>query len=245
MQTNSPYPAVHSGAEIPLLEDPVEYLQRQMAIASAEGRGCLVIGLAGFPGAGKSTRAQALVDALNQRIGTGAAMVAGMDGFHLMRAQLAAFTDPVAAMARRGAPWTFDPLALAERLGQVRAMQPPTTGSGGALSSVAWPGFVHGVGDPVADAIQIPASVQLVLIEGLYLLYRQDGWDLSALLDECWLLDVPLEQAMERITLRHMASRGLDRSQAMAKVDANDRLNAHIVAGSLHRAHWRLADAPR
>ncbi|HQX61493.1 MAG TPA: nucleoside/nucleotide kinase family protein, partial [Burkholderiaceae bacterium] len=101
------------------------------------------------------------------------------------------------------------------------------------------------VGDPVADAIGIAASVQLVLVEGLYLLHRDDGWDLSAQLDECWFLDVPLDLAMERITLRHMASRGLDRRQALARVDANDRLNARIVAAGRHRAHWRLADTPR
>jgi len=230
-----------------LLEDPVGHLQRRIAMARTQGAGRLVVGLAGFPGAGKSTRAQELVDALNQRLGTGAAMVAGMDGFHLTRAQLAAFADPAAALARRGAPWTFDPLALARRLQQIRAMVLPAAGAGAAVAvaSVAWPGFAHGVGDPVADAIGIAASVQLVLVEGLYLLHRDDGWDLSAQLDECWFLDVPLDLAMERITLRHMASRGLDRRQALARVDANDRLNARIVAAGRHRAHWRLADTPR
>lgn len=244
MPMKTPAPELRCGAVIPLLEDPLAYLQRRIRIASADGHGCLIVGLAGFPGAGKSTRAQALVDALNLRLGTGAAMVAGMDGFHLTRAQLAAFPDPVAALARRGAPWTFDPQALAGRLRRIRAMRRPAAGSANTMAGVTWPGFAHGVGDPVADAIAISASVQLVLVEGLYLLHRDDGWDLSTLLDECWFLDVPLEQAMERITLRHMASRGLDRSQALARVDANDRLNAQIVAGGRHRAHWRLADAP-
>lgn len=216
-----------------------------MALARSDGGGRLIVGLAGFPGAGKSTRAQALVDELNLREGTGSAMVAGMDGFHLTRAQLSAFSDPAAALARRGAPWTFDPLALAQRLQRIRAMEWCTTGAGPGNASVAWPGFAHGAGDPVADAIEIPATVQLVLIEGLYLLHRENGWDLSVLLDECGFLDVPLERAMERITLRHMASRGIDRDQAKARVDANDRLNAQIVAASRHRAHWRLADALR
>jgi len=172
-------------------------------------------------------------------------MVIGMDGFHLTRADLAALPDPQAALARRGAPWTFDPQALAQRLQQVRGALPCVDADSAGTGAVRWPGFAHGLGDPQADAITIAASVRLVLLEGLYLLHRGDGWDLSVLLDECWYLDVPLELAMERLSLRHMATRGVSRMQASARIDANDRLNAAIVAASAHRADWRVADTPR
>ncbi len=225
----------------PWLAQPIERLARLRAQRPDARR--VVIGLAGLPGAGKSTLAQLWVDQLNRRHGAGTAMVIGMDGFHLTRAQLAAMPDPQAALARRGAPWTFDALALAQRLHQVKAMPCIVTGPAGG-SAVSWPGFAHGVGDPQSDAITIPASVGLVLLEGLYLLHRGDGWDLTALLDECWYLDVPLEQAMERLTLRHMATRGVSRMQASARIASNDRRNAAIVAASCHRAHWRIADTP-
>jgi pantothenate kinase len=43
-----------------------------------------------------------------------------MDGFHLTKAQLQEMPNPQAAFARRGAPWTFDPAALAQRLKMLR-----------------------------------------------------------------------------------------------------------------------------
>ena len=208
----------------PWLARPVERLAR-LSVQLPENRR-IVVGLAGLPGAGKSTLAQFWVDQLNQRHGACIAMVIGMDGFHLTRAQLAAMPDPQAALARRGAPWTFDPKALAQRLQRVRTSPAAEAESADA---VQWPGFSHGVGDPQADAITIAASVRLVLLEGLYLLHRGDGWDLSGLLDECWFLDVALDQAMERLTLRHMATRGINRLQASARIDANDRLNACLL----------------
>ncbi len=226
----------------PWLAHPIEHLARLQAQAPNGRR--VVIGLAGLPGSGKSTLAQWWVDQLNTRHGADMAMVIGMDGFHLTRAELADMPNPAAALARRGAPWTFDPQALALRLKQVRDL-PGTDSNPAGSGTVRWPGFAHGVGDPQWDAITIPATVRLVLLEGLYLLHRGDGWDLSALLDECWFLDVALELAMERLTLRHMATRGISRAQAVARIDTNDRLNAAIVAASCHRADWRVADTPR
>jgi hypothetical protein len=42
-----------------------------------------------------------------------------------------------------------------------------------------------------------------------------------------------------------MATRGIDRAKAMARIEGNDRLNAGIVAASRRRADWRIADLPR
>lgn len=234
-------PGTHQSSQPPVdrppwLADPIARMATLVAQAPPGRR--VVLGLAGLPGAGKSTLAQQWVDRLNQHLGAGTAMVIGMDGFHLTRAQLAAQPDPTAALARRGAPWTFDPQALARRLLALRAM--PTDGA----ASMPWPGFAHGVGDPVTDALTISAPVRLVLLEGLYLLHRDHGWDLSAWLDECWYLDLPLEQALERLRRRHMASWGISQAQASARIDGNDRLNAAIVAADRHRADWWVADRP-
>ena len=194
----------------------------------------IVVGLAGLPGSGKSTLAARLVAALDRREGPGTAVALGMDGFHLSRAQLARLPDPARALARRGAPWTFDARALAERLRRLRAEPASTDAADGAV--VRWPSFAHGVGDPVPDAVAVPPATRLVVIEGLYLLHRHDGWDLDGLLDACWYLDVDADAALERLTRRHMASWGLDRAAATARVQADDRLNAQIVAASRHRA---------
>ena len=163
----------------------------------------------------------------------------GMDGFHLSRATLAGFPDPVAALARRGAPWTFDPLALARALRTLRGSDPAE-----APSTVYWPGFEHGVGDPVPNAIPVDPSVRLVLVEGLYLLHRDHGWALEGLMDECWFLDVDQDLALQRLAARHQASWGVTPAQAQARVDANDRLNAGIVLQTRERADWLVCAEP-
>jgi pantothenate kinase len=213
----------------PLLQNPVQHL---LALAAAASARAAIFGLVGVPGAGKSTRAAQLVREVNAAAGEGTALALGMDGFHLTRAQLAQTPDPAVAFARRGAPWTFDAPALAQRLRTVRE----------AAGPVHWPGFDHGVGDPVPDAITIPPGTRLLLVEGLYLLHQGDGWALDGLLDECAYLDVPLAVAMQRLSPRHQAAWGFTPAQAQARIEANDGVNAVLVEQSRERADWLVAD---
>jgi pantothenate kinase len=180
-----------------------------------------IVGLIGTPGSGKSTLAAQVVQALGLP-----AIALGMDGFHLTRAQLAAMPNPEAAFARRGAPWTFDPQALAQALHAVRNAQTP----------VAWPGFAHEVGDPVPAQFQVTAQHKVVLVEGLYLLHREHGWDVHALLDECAYLDTPPKLALQRLCRRHQSAWGISEQQALARIASNDQLNAAFVQASRERA---------
>jgi len=107
-----------------------------------------------------------------------------------------------------------------------------------------WPGFEHGVGDPVDDAVTITSSTRLVLLEGLYLLHRSDGWNLSGLLDECWYLDVPMDVAIQRLTARHRTTWNLTQAEAEARIAVNDRPNAEIVLQSRERADRLVAGSP-
>ena len=174
----------------PILNDPMGRLLR-LTEANASKR--IVIGVVGLPGSGKSTLAHQLVNAVNGRTNAKAAVALSMDGFHLTKATLAQFADSAAALARRGSPWTFDPADLADKLKQLR--QNPD-------ESITWPDFQHGVGDPVADAITVNPATKLIIVEGLYLLHREHGWNLKGLLDECWYLDTPMDVAMERLVKR-------------------------------------------
>lgn len=229
---------MHGPVRPELLTDPVQHL---LALVGQSPARRLVVGLVGLPGSGKSTLAALLCEQVNRLAGPDAMVALGMDGFHLTRAALAVGPDPAAALMRRGAPWTFDPAALARRILDLR--DAPTRA--GAAAKIRWPGFSHGVGDPVPDAVTVSPSVRLVLVEGLYLLHRDDGWNLAGLLDECWYLDVGLDVALEQLAKRHMAAWGLTRQQALARIAANDALNARTVLQGRDRADWLVAREPQ
>ncbi|BCM93523.1 hypothetical protein IAD21_05414 [Abditibacteriota bacterium] len=194
-----------------------------------------LIALVGLPGAGKSTLAARLEEAVNERAGEGTMVVLGMDGFHLTKAQLEKLPDPECAFARRGSPWTFDAHLMAERLRCIK--------QAGGHESVWWPDFQHDVGDPIENVHEIGPDVRLVLVEGLYLLHKADGWDeVCHQFDEHWCLDTPLEVALERLTLRHMRVWQLTREEAQRRIARNDQFNANIVMDSCSRADWRIMD---
>lgn len=192
----------------------------------------VMVALAGLPGSGKSTLAARLKEAVNQ-VEPGALIVLGMDGFHLTKAQLQRFPNPQQAFARRGAPWTFDVKALSQRLQLVREMS--------KREAVAWPDFQHEIGDPIEGAHTVLPNARLILVEGLYLLRREDEWEsVGKLFDERWYLDTPLEVALERLTQRHMNAWGLTRAQAETRIAANDRLNAEAVWQDRIFADWNI-----
>lgn len=81
----------------------------QSLIRSSNDKGKRVlVGLCGTPGSGKSQLARHVVERINGILGNRIAVVVGMDGWHLTRAQLAQMPDPQLAKDRRGAAWTFD-----------------------------------------------------------------------------------------------------------------------------------------
>lgn len=214
----------------PILERPIEHL---LSLLTANESRRILIGLAGLPGSGKSTFATKLAEEVNKLAGSGTMVALGMDGFHLTRAALRQLPNPDEAFARRGAPWTFDPQALAARLKALR--------KAAGHEAVSWPDFQHEVRDPEEDVFTVAPDTRLVMVEGLYVLHRADHWDaVRAAFDERWFLDIPLELAMQRLAERHMAAWGWTREDAEARIAANDRLNAEVVLQSRSFADWRL-----
>ncbi len=214
----------------PLLEQAVQRLVARSVSSTTRW----IVGLAGAPGAGKSTLASRLVEVVNARTAPNTLVALGMDGFHFSKAELNHFPNPTEAFARRGAPWTFDTTAMQQRLQLLR--------SAAGRTDVSWPGFEHALGDPVEGTYTVPASTHLVLVEGLYLLHQADGWAaISQLFDERWYLDTPLEIALERLALRHMQAWGITREQAEHRIATSDGHNAKLVSESARFADWRLA----
>ncbi|MFF1922477.1 nucleoside/nucleotide kinase family protein [Streptomyces sp. NPDC058221] len=171
-----------------------------------------ILGIAGPPGAGKSTLAGQLADAL----GPLAALVP-MDGFHLARAEL----ERLGRATRKGAPDTFDAAGYAALLRRLRSPEPGTV--------VYAPAFDRALEEPVAGSVPVAPDVALVITEGNYLLHAQDGWaPVRGLLDEVWFLELDRDVRVRRLVDRHVRF-GKPRADAERWVAGSDESNAHLV----------------
>ncbi|MEC5159489.1 MULTISPECIES: nucleoside/nucleotide kinase family protein [unclassified Janthinobacterium] len=178
-----------------------------------------MLGLVGAPGAGKSTVAQALCDAL-----PGRAVVVPMDGFHLANSELLR----MGRRDRKGAADTFDSAGYVALLGRLR--QRP------AGQVVYAPDFRRELDEAVAGAIAVPDECELVITEGNYLLLDDGHWaGVRQQLDAVWYVDIDAKLRRERLVARHMR---FGRSEAAARdwVLRTDEPNALLVEATRPRA---------
>lgn len=165
-----------------------------------------LIAIAGIPGAGKSTVANVLQKRVKDTV------VVPMDGYHFPRSVLTP-----EQLVRRGAPDTFDSESL-------RADLRTFVHNGHGV----FPAFDHAVKDPTPNAIEVPESAKLVIVEGLYLLLQ--SWQLGEIFDLTIFLDCDVNTAMERVAARHLAC-GLAATpdEARHRAETNDRSNAELI----------------
>lgn len=179
-----------------------------------------LLGLVGPPGAGKSTLAQAIVDALGER-----AQVVPMDGFHLAQVEL----ERLGRASRKGAPDTFDAAGYVALLQRLRSQ----TREDGVVYA---PAFRREIEEPVAGAIAVRPKTQLVVTEGNYLLLDEAPWSaVVPLLDACWYVDVDDALRRQRLVRRHEAF-GRSPQAARDWEAATDQPNALRIAADRHRA---------
>lgn len=182
-----------------------------------------VLGIAGAPGAGKSTLARRVVAGVDAALGAGTAVQVPMDGFHLANTAL----DALGRHDRKGAIDTFDGdgyVALVRRL---------VAGD----EAVVWaPDFDRRVDEPVAGSIAVPQRTRLVVSEGNYLLDDSDPWAVLAdLFTETWFCAVDDTVRVDRLVGRHMRH-GRDHEAARTWAVEVDGVNAVRVAPTVIRA---------
>ena len=175
----------------------------------------VIIGIAGAPGAGKTTLAAALGLALS-------APVAPMDGFHLRNAELI----KLGRRERKGAPDTFDVVGYVSLLRRMR--------EGGEVFA---PIFDRSIEEPVPDAVLIPADAPIVITEGNYLLLDDGPWAaVHSLLDECWFVEVPETVRLERLVARHVEFGRMPAEALERATTGSDADNARLIATTRSRA---------
>lgn len=204
-------------------------VERVLSLVGGDATERVAIGVAGAPGAGKTTLAEDLVaeldvalDEPDDKPGPRVAHLP-MDGFHLADVQL----DALGLRDRKGAPETFDGHGYLATLTRLKS---------GDRATVYVPGFERVLEQPVAAAIAIPASVRVVVSEGNYLLLADDPWPrVRRLFDEVWFVDLPDRERVRRLVARHTEF-GKQPAAAEAWALGPDQANADRIMASRDRA---------
>lgn len=195
------------------IEVPSKLIERARELSTSR----TILGITGAPGAGKSTLATALQKALGD-----SAVVVGMDGFHYTNDELVR----LGRRDRKGAPDTFDAHGYIALLKRLRTEK----------NDIYAPAYQRGIGNSIASAIRIPATTNLVITEGNYLLVDEAPWSgVADLLDESWFVQVDDDLRVSRLIDRHIAS-GKDEQFAREWTLGPDQANADLIALTRDRA---------
>jgi len=179
----------------------------------------VILGLAGSPGAGKSTLSARLVE----HFGPSTAVAVPLDGYHLANVVL----EQRGLRRRKGAPETFDGAGYLALLRRLRARDEDV---------VFAPEFRREIEEPVAGAIPVPRGARLVITEGNYLLLEDGPWaGVVPLLDEAWFVEPEDALRLERLIARHEAF-GKSPDAARAWALGTDEANARLIRASRGRA---------
>lgn len=198
------------------------------ALAMGENKPRAVLGVAGSPGAGKTTLVEKLCELIEERRGPGWVAHVPMDGFHLADGQL----RRLGLLDRKGAPETFDAAGYAHLLERLRTELD---------TDVYAPGFDRVLEQPVAGALVVPPTAQLVLTEGNYLLLDDPVWGRARRALDCvWFVAADEQTRLRRLIARHVEF-GKSPAAARAWVAEVDQRNAALVAASTPAADRVIA----
>jgi pantothenate kinase len=176
-----------------------------------------ILGITGAPAAGKSRYAEGLAGELSAR-GHKVALVP-MDGYHLAQAVL----ERLGIAEVKGAPHTFDAGGFVALLERLRKQDEETVWA---------PRFDRELEDSIAASIQVDAEVEVVLVEGNYLLLDQEPWATGRrLMDEVWYVELADDVRQARLEARHRQF-GRSPTEARERTLGSDEHNARLIAAT-------------
>ena len=191
-------------------------LKKLTKLQKEKSRRILVI-LAAPPGAGKTTICTYLEKLSKENEEFTNIQCIGMDGFHYYQDYLNNHTTirngKEILMAKiKGAPETFNLPLLTERIKKI------TSGE-----NCRWPIFDRKIENPVDNVITITSDI--ILLEGNYLLLKEDGWnELEKYADYTILLKTNENILRKRLIDRRVAF-GIPIEEATSFVDYSDMVN--------------------
>lgn len=177
---------------------------------------------------GKTTVAHDVAERLNERE-PNCAIVVPMDGWHIPKDRLQKEYGTDEGLRRRGAPWTFDAQRCLDDLKRAKL-----------LRSASLPSYSREISDPIPDGVRLEMTHKIVLVEGLYLLWK-DGveWGpICQLWDEGWFVKVPTrEEQIDRLIRRARTTWSDDKAAlwgpwpegARKRAEFNDVKNMDVV----------------
>jgi pantothenate kinase len=146
-----------------------------------------------------------------------------MDGFHLSRTLLA----DMGHLDRMGAIYTFDAWGFVALVRRIRTSP---------NQIVYAPEFDRGLELSIAAAVPIEPSVQLVVIEGNYLLVPEEPWgELREQFEEIWYCERDEGTRIADLIARHRAY-GKSEEEATRFVVQSDQRNAKLIETTRSRA---------
>ncbi|TFD66508.1 nucleoside/nucleotide kinase family protein [Cryobacterium ruanii] len=189
--------------------------RRVIALLPEHGR--ILVGIAGSPGAGKTTLAINVAAKVNELLGsTAIAVHLPMDGYHLANATL----DRLGRHDRKGAIDTFDGWGFVALLRRLRTEYDHT---------VYAPSFNRNVGEGIAAEIAVLPAARVVIVEGNYLLADFEPWvQIASLLAESWFCETSEQERLRRLVDRHVRH-GRTPAAALAWAESVDGQNAQLI----------------
>lgn len=196
-----------------------------LLLAAANKR--ILVAIAGPPGVGKSTFAEALSRLLNSE-NEGCSAVLPMDGFHFDNIYL----DKMGWRSRKGAPHTFDVGGLGHMLERLIDNNE---------EQISIPIFDRDIEVSRAAAAVIPSTVNIILVEGNYLLLDEAPWlGLGNHFETTIALKSSYETIRQRLIDRWQHF-DYTASEIEEKLKVNDLPNAKLVLNSSVQADFEFS----